>query len=501
MEKWMREKLSELLNFLVPNDLTTYILQVENEKDLDEYLRSLLDNENPSHRQFVTELKKRRASYNNETRYKKTNDDDNISKKQSDKKKGKAKGKKNVQVQEVVKPEIKSEKIEKKKTKFVSLLSHGNVLLKGRHKCDCEANRHALINNCLNCGRIVCVQEGSGPCFFCGELVCSPDEQILLRSNTKQADNLYNKLMDQKPNKDLEDSLKQRDKLLEFDRNSSRRTKVIDDESDYFQSNSIWLSHDERKKLQKQEDEALARKHASRLDRKVVIDFMGRVVVDEDQFINLQSEDLDETISYDDFENPNICPTIEFDRPTFVEMGIFETSKKVENHTWKENIESRIQDKEYLEMFDQGLCLSMHQPYASLLVAGIKIHEGRSWYSSHRGRLWIASAAKVPSSEEISNIEQAYRILKNEKIKFPETYPTSCLLGCVTVTDVLPQKEYRNLYPEGENDNPYVFICENSYMLPIQFPMKGKHKIYKMDKKIHQAASKLLEKAMKTASN
>lgn len=54
----------------------------------------------------------------------------------------------------------------------------------------------------------------------------------------------------------------------------------------------------------------------SRLDRKVSLDFMGRVAVDEDQSINLQSEDLGETMSYDNFENPNICPMIEFDRPT-----------------------------------------------------------------------------------------------------------------------------------------------------------------------------------------
>jgi len=51
-------------------------------------------------------------------------------------------------------------------------------------------------------------------------------------------------------------------------------------------------------------------------------------------------------------------------------MGIFRTSTRIENHTW--NREGRVQDKEFLEMFDQGLCLSMHQPYASLLVAGIK---------------------------------------------------------------------------------------------------------------------------------
>jgi len=51
-------------------------------------------------------------------------------------------------------------------------------------------------------------------------------------------------------------------------------------------------------------------------------------------------------------------------------MGIFGPNKRVENRAW--STEGRIQDKEYLEMFDQGLCLSMHQPYASLLVAGIK---------------------------------------------------------------------------------------------------------------------------------
>jgi hypothetical protein len=47
----------------------------------------------------------------------------------------------------------------------------------------------------------------------------------------------------------------------------------------------------------------------------------------------------------------------------------------------------------------QGKCMSMHQPWASLLVYGIKMHEGRTWYSPHRGRLWIAAAAKVWTKE------------------------------------------------------------------------------------------------------
>jgi len=33
----------------------------------------------------------------------------------------------------------------------------------------------------------------------------------------------------------------------------------------------------------------------------------------------------------------------------------------------------RIQDKELMQMTDDGRCLTMHQPWASLLVRGIKM--------------------------------------------------------------------------------------------------------------------------------
>ena len=64
----------------------------------------------------------------------------------------------------------------KKKTKFVPLYSKEGqaksvVQLHGRHVCECQAAKHSLINNCTRCGRVVCDQEGSGPCLFCGNLV------------------------------------------------------------------------------------------------------------------------------------------------------------------------------------------------------------------------------------------------------------------------------------------------------------------------------------------
>nr|XP_031829639.1 activating signal cointegrator 1 [Nomia melanderi] len=509
MDEWIYKNLSELLNFPVTEELIQCIMKMQNERDLDEYLKSLLDCKNPKHKQFITDLKKQQASYKDQG-YKKSTNVDNESTKQNGKKKGKMKSKEkreNKQFQE----NIKVEKVEKKKVKYVNLYSQdgkdrSTVLLKGRHKCNCEAKKHSLINNCLNCGRVVCIQEGAGPCFFCGELVCSPKEQMILSSTTKQADQLYNKLINQKPVKGLEDSIKQRDKLLEYDRVGTQGTKVIDDECDYFQTSNIWLSAQKREQLQKLEEEINARKHMSRLNRKVnvTIDFTGREVIEEkptedyDEFDDEQLVDISEAVSMHEFEGSNICPDIEFNRPIYMESS--ESEPRVTRTNISTKVKNIIQDKEYLEMSDSGVCLSMHQPYASLLVAGIKMHEGRTWYSSHRGRLWIAATSKPPTKEDISSVEQFYRILKDDKIRFPECYSTSCLLGCVTVTDVLPQEEYRKIYPDGESDSPYVFVCENFYSLPIKFPIQGKHKIYKLDPKIHQAAVTMLEKVTKRTS-
>jgi hypothetical protein len=35
----------------------------------------------------------------------------------------------------------------------------------------------------LKCGRIVCAEEGSGPCYFCGSLVCTREELEKIKVN------------------------------------------------------------------------------------------------------------------------------------------------------------------------------------------------------------------------------------------------------------------------------------------------------------------------------
>lgn len=43
-------------------------------------------------------------------------------------------------------------------------------------------------------------------------------------------------------------------------------------------------------------------------------------------------------------------------------------------------------------------------------------HEGRSWYTPHRGRLWIAATAKPPTPQETADVEQQYRYLLNGNV-------------------------------------------------------------------------------------
>ncbi|KAJ8664610.1 hypothetical protein QAD02_006272 [Eretmocerus hayati] len=366
----------------------------------------------------------------------------------------------------------------KKGSKNKSGLSDVNA----RNLCDCEATKHPLVNNCINCGRIVCLSEGPGPCFFCGQ-------EVTYENHPYSTPDLEHK---NKNSKQTSNSIKLRDKLLDFDKNCASRTSVIDDESDYYQANNLWLTKEQREQWKNLESNVQEQKHKSRLQQKLSIDFTGRVQeekVDPIQIFN-QMNSIQDTRQEFRLSQNNFQP---LKGPVYVGENPL-PSNVPQDYDNPNYINNRIQDKGYLEISDQGLCLSMHQPYASLLVRGIKKTEGRTWYTSHRGRLWIASTAKEAKAEDVASIESMYRLLASDEVQFPKTYPTGCLIGCVTVTDVLSQEEYDERYPNDKVDSPYIFICENYFELPLKYPIQGKHKIYKLDPVIHRAASNCLEK-------
>lgn len=151
--------------------------------------------------------------------------------------------------------------------------------------------------------------------------------------------------------------------------------------------------------------------------------------------------------------------------------------------------------------YPKEACLTMHQPWASLLVHGIKRIEGRSWPAPIRGRLWIHAASKVPDEATINAMEEFYRQIYAldgiTDLKFPEHYPVSRLLGCVEVVGCLRREELAcwTAVPEGvrlEALTSFCWLCERPQKLLDPLKMRGDQGVYNLDMKIAEAAVRCL---------
>ena len=146
---------------------------------------------------------------------------------------------------------------------------------------------------------------------------------------------------------------------------------------------------------------------------------------------------------------------------------------------------------------DPRRCLTLHQPWASLVVHGIKRAEGRIWELCRGkkilpGRLWIHSAAKKMSLEDKESIESMYKelfALDGVVPVFPKNYPRSSLLGCIDLVKVVSQDDFQSLdlrdSVKGESSSPFVFLCTRprKLILPLSC-LPGDHKIWLLSKDI-----------------
>mmetsp|Transcript_36635 Transcript_36635/g.146450 ORF Transcript_36635/g.146450 Transcript_36635/m.146450 type:complete len:254 (-) Transcript_36635:2583-3344(-) len=118
-----------------------------------------------------------------------------------------------------------------------------------------EARRKQLIVNCLNCGKVYMTVPFNGTCEFC---------------NARLLDSVVS----------TEDATERKDRLLEFDRNVVKRTTVLDDDNDFYDSEATnWMSHDEKNQLKKRMESEAREAERSRREYTVVLDLSGRRVV------------------------------------------------------------------------------------------------------------------------------------------------------------------------------------------------------------------------------
>eukprot|EP00736_Rhodelphis_marinus_P002619 Rmarinus@m.22428 len=422
------------------------------------------------------------------------------------------------------------------------------------------ATKHQLSRNCLACGRILCVQEDVGICVFCGAepgdlQMKSPPEAVLLPTNLRRnrilEERRRQQIKEMSPearNELLQKAMAHKNRLVQYDKTAARRTKIIDDHTDYFEhETNIWLDEEERDKLLEKHLANEARQ-TQKKEFRVTFDLAGRevrVAAEEDGVPpDAESTAPDSCVagpaslfgsrslasvssmgacasrlglepaagpstSAGTFLNPTLS---EAQRPTYIPVeAVAAMAASRETHPRQQKTQpGRIQhDNDFLavekdidaeqggavavvfdeaDLEDTGACLSMHQPWASLLVMGIKKVEGRTWKHSHRGRLWIHAASKPADLQTITAVERQYmdqweRASEGTELRFPTSYPTSVLLGRVDVVDQCTNTEYRTKTPllqQEETESPFLMICENPIVLRSPIPVSGEHKIWNL---------------------
>ena len=99
-----------------------------------------------------------------------------------------------------------------------------------RTKCPCMAQKHDLINNCLNCGKVVCAMEGEGNCLYCGTLVTRP-EGLFLDDTT----NFFPSLTPQQQQDaaiERSKAIQHKDVLVKRDKTTGQQN-IFDEQMDY----------------------------------------------------------------------------------------------------------------------------------------------------------------------------------------------------------------------------------------------------------------------------
>lgn len=435
----------------------------------------------------------------------------------------------------------------KKKLQKVDLkdTTSGKILLPGRKKCECMASLHQLVNNCLICGRIVCEQEGEGSCFFCGNPVysklnpmfkeLSSDQFVSLsEGNPKDADVLR------------EQAIKHKDKLLGYQKNMNPASNIIDEETDWYEvADNVWLSENQRNVAvaKIKEEEVKKEEHSKGIgitfdlatntfvsDEKAYDDSVAKDAAKEfmsevtkkhvakandsrlpEEFEKIHTEmtnQLKEEVKGKDQpsgkENvpktgtaPKVC-RIQHD-DVFGEF--IKQYTQVEQGDPSKNAEFYDEEVFNLDTEDTGSCLSMHQPWASLLVLGFKRFEGRQWSTKYRGPLWIQAGSRVPTQEEIKAVEAQYLDLYKDAPDMPplpDRYPLSSLLGVVDLEDVVPNEVYRKVIPEDvreDSESKFLFVIRNPRKLLYPIKLSGQKMIFRIDDEtLLNAAKKSLVK-------
>ena len=143
-------------------------------------------------------------------------------------------------------------------------------------RCGCMGTRHACVGSCTLCGRIVCEEEAQYAfdvaCLHCGKRnSCYPS----LQAKDLSTSSLGGKQVTAGNINGYQKAYSNKDRLLQFDRENTKRTHVHDAQADYYES-TAWLTDEERAKIDAKRQKARDAKLPSNRRYQMSLDIAGR---------------------------------------------------------------------------------------------------------------------------------------------------------------------------------------------------------------------------------
>jgi hypothetical protein len=125
--------------------------------------------------------------------------------------------------------------------------------------------------------------------------------------------------------------------------------------------------------------------------------------------------------------------------------------------------------------------LTVWQPYASLLMAGIKRYETRIWETNLRGTI-VIHAAQRWQADQIALVDKLYDTLPEEQHSVLDILPLGRALGTIDIVDIHPA-DTLDISPLermiGIFDKGYfAWEVENPIPFDIPIPHLGKQKLW-----------------------
>jgi len=118
--------------------------------------------------------------------------------------------------------------------------------------------------------------------------------------------------------------------------------------------------------------------------------------------------------------------------------------------------------------------LTLWQPWASYIAAGMKRYETRSWETRYRGPLAIHAAARKPTAGERELLEKYPLLGPLLPLPFGAIVATCELVDCILMHDANIAAVNRREFDLGDwYPGRYAWSLVNVVPLKVPFPIKG----------------------------